>query len=98
MKIWLAIIVIVVALAMSWVTFNKYESALKQTMGECAIDSDCVPVACCHADSCVPASKAPDCTDNLCTQVCKEGTMDCGAGSCKCINNACEAIMTVTSK
>jgi len=96
MKIWIAIVVIILSLTMAWVTFNKYDYSLKQTMGECTIDSDCVPATCCHPDSCVPDSKAPVCDGIFCTEVCAEGTMDCGAGSCKCINNACDAVFIET--
>lgn len=61
--------------------------------GECNTDSDCVPATCCHADACVPISEAPDCEDVVCSMECVPGTMDCGQGECRCINNICEAVI-----
>lgn len=59
---------------------------------ECATDSDCVPISCCHASSCVPRDKAPNCSDTFCTLECSPGTLDCNQGSCSCINNKCQAV------
>ena len=56
---------------------------------ECSIDSDCVPGECCHSTTCVPKEKAPNCENVLCTYECREGTIDCGYGSCACINGTC---------
>jgi len=60
---------------------------------ECSKDSECVPAACCHSDSCVPASEAPSCEGIMCTMECMPDTMDCGQGSCKCIDNKCKAVL-----
>jgi len=56
---------------------------------ECVSDSDCVPSECCHPKWCVRASSAPNCSGVVCTNECKQGTMDCGKGRCVCINNRC---------
>ena len=56
---------------------------------ECTSDSDCVPAGCCHPSSCVSADNAPICGRVFCTSECQEGTLDCGQGSCQCINNKC---------
>jgi hypothetical protein len=55
----------------------------------CEKDSDCVPVTCCHPDSCIIKQNAPNCDNSICTMVCS-GPLDCGAGSCGCINNKCQ--------
>ena len=62
--------------------------------GECIGDSDCVAATCCHPDSCVPISQAPDCSGVLCTLDCRPGTMDCGQGHCECIGGECRAVFT----
>jgi hypothetical protein len=99
MKIWLAILVIVVALGMSLFMFNKYAPVLKQIeeqQPDCTEDLDCAEAQCCHPTSCVPADEKPDCSDSFCTMQCAPDTMDCGAGSCKCVNQVCTAVMTST--
>ncbi|MEN7981948.1 MAG: hypothetical protein ABFQ65_00690 [Nanoarchaeota archaeon] len=55
---------------------------------ECQIDSDCVPVSCCHPDSCVAKEQKPNCEGVLCSMSC-ESLLDCGAGSCGCKENKC---------
>ena len=57
---------------------------------ECTVDSDCVPISCCHASSCVPKDKAPNCSDSFCTLECAPNTLDCNQGSCSCVNNKCQ--------
>ena len=64
---------------------------------DCQIDSDCIPIKdtgnpCCHPNSCAQKSEAPDCSDVFCTAVCQPGSLDCGQGSCKCINSKCAAV------
>lgn len=56
---------------------------------ECQIDSDCVPASCCHPTSCVAIENAPSCESLFCTMDCKPGTLDCGRGSCGCVENKC---------
>jgi len=56
----------------------------------CSSDADCMPNACCHADSCVAAGDAPTCEDTVCTMDCKAKTLDCG-GSCACQDGKCVA-------
>ncbi len=53
----------------------------------CINDSDCVPAQCCHPTSCINRAYKHVCT-LLCTDVCL-GPIDCGAGSCACINGDC---------
>ncbi len=56
----------------------------------CETDADCVPAGCCHAAACVGTANAPDCTDMMCTQECRYGTLDCG-GRCLCHEGRCAA-------
>ncbi|MEK6850875.1 MAG: hypothetical protein AABX85_04840 [Nanoarchaeota archaeon] len=58
----------------------------------CTNDADCVPASCCHSKSCVVKSGAPDCKRIFCTQECSANTLDCGQGSCACVNNKCLAV------
>jgi hypothetical protein len=59
----------------------------------CQTDADCVPAECCHPASCVLASAAPNCSDTMCTEECRGGTMDCGQGHCACQSGTCAAVM-----
>jgi len=56
---------------------------------ECKVDSDCVPSSCCHATSCISSSNAPKCSGIFCTQECVPNTLDCGQGSCACVQGKC---------
>src|SRR3989338_98369 len=58
----------------------------------CYSDSDCVPAQACHASGCVIKSQAPNSSGIFCTQECAPGTLDCGQGSCECINKKCGAV------
>ena len=58
---------------------------------KCEIDADCVPDGCCHADSCVNENFKPNCDEIMCTLSCEPETLDCGQGSCLCVNNKCSA-------
>ena len=61
----------------------------------CTSDADCVPAGCCHADTCVAASDAPECKDVMCTADCRAGTLDCGGG-CLCQEGRCAARIAVS--
>jgi len=52
----------------------------------------CVPASCCHADSCILESEAPNCSGGVCTAVCLAGSMDCGAGECGVVDGECGVI------
>lgn len=64
-----------------------YTVVTPQVDRKCSSDSDCVPEQCCHPTSCINKAAKKPC-DVLCTQVC-EGPIDCGAGSCVCVNGQC---------
>src|SRR5674476_1256794 len=56
----------------------------------CTTVDDCVPAQCCHPTSCVNQESIHVC-NFLCTASC-EGPLDCGAGSCGCVNGRCSVI------
>jgi hypothetical protein len=68
---------------------NQNDCQTAQPAGQtiCQNDSDCVPAECCHPASCINTAYKNVC-GLLCTQECS-GPLDCGAGSCRCINNRC---------
>jgi len=58
----------------------------------CTADSECVPVSCCHARSCVSVSEKPACNGIRCTQSCEPDTLDCGQAHCGCVENKCTVV------
>jgi hypothetical protein len=87
-------IIIGILLAIGIISFFFLAKGSPKTDIEtCQINSDCVPAACCHPDSCVLKSQEPDCSEAICTQECKIGTLDCNQGNCECVNSKCEAIL-----
>jgi len=62
---------------------------------ECSRAEDCAPATCCHPTGCVPASQVKVC-DMMCTAVCA-GPLDCGAGSCGCVDRKCSIIPAGTA-
>ena len=61
------------------------------TSKECVTDADCVPATCCHPSNCVSINNKPNCEGIFCTQECAPNTLDCGQGSCQCIDGKCKA-------
>jgi len=61
----------------------------------CTTDDDCVPAQCCHPTSCINRASKGVC-NLLCTQNC-QGPLDCGAGSCGCVNGRCSVAPAATS-
>jgi hypothetical protein len=57
---------------------------------ECTLDADCVPAECCHPSSCTAVAVKRAC-NLMCTASC-EGPLDCGAGSCGCVNGKCSVV------
>jgi len=57
---------------------------------ECTRDADCVPAGCCHPSGCTAAVAKQPC-NLMCTASC-EGPLDCGAGSCGCVNKKCSVV------
>jgi hypothetical protein len=56
----------------------------------CTTDDDCVPAQCCHPTSCTNKVALKPC-NVMCTMIC-EGPIDCGAGSCGCVNGKCSVV------
>jgi hypothetical protein len=61
----------------------------------CITDDDCVPAQCCHPTSCTNKANKGVC-NLLCTMSC-EGPIDCGAGSCGCVNGKCSVVPSPSS-
>ena len=57
---------------------------------ECTHDVDCVPAECCHPSGCTATAVKKPC-NLMCTASC-EGPLDCGAGSCGCVQGKCDVI------
>ena len=55
----------------------------------CMDDSDCVPAQACHPTSCMNSAFVEE-SDAFCTLDCAPDTLDCGQGSCVCVDNQCE--------
>jgi hypothetical protein len=82
-KIWLMICIISTLFLISCTPVQK----------ECEIDGDCVQATCCHPTDVVNTENAPNCNGIICTMECKPGTLDCGQGEVRCIDNKCKAIL-----
>jgi hypothetical protein len=65
-------------------------TASPEPVTECTSDADCVPAECCHPSGCTAAAAKQPC-NLMCTMSC-EGPLDCGAGSCGCVNKKCSVI------
>jgi hypothetical protein len=94
----LLVIILIIGLVVSFLIFiyvNKdfFEEQIRGKTKACEVDSDCAPVSCCHASACIEKEKAPNCTGVVCTQECKPNTLDCGQGSCKCVEGYCGVII-----
>ena len=61
--------------------------------GFCFQDDECVPAEACHPKTCILKEKSSDSSGMICTAVCEPGSLDCGQGSCQCINKRCEAVI-----
>ncbi len=59
----------------------------------CESDDECVAASCCHSTDAVNKDHRPDCSNVFCTMECKPGTLDCGQGEIRCIDNKCTAVL-----
>jgi len=92
----IVLLIILTILIASLMKLQKKENNPGNTLNDstrCNVGSDCVPKECCHATSCVNKEIKQDCGRTFCTQECKQGTIDCGQGSCGCINNKCAIVL-----
>jgi len=60
---------------------------------QCSADADCAPKECCHASGAVNEQYAPSCNGVLCTMECRPGTIDCGQGKIRCVENECKVVL-----
>ena len=65
------------------------------TPQSCTTDHECVPAQCCHPTSCTNKANKGVC-NLMCTMSC-EGPIDCGAGSCGCVNGKCSVVPSASS-
>jgi hypothetical protein len=63
-------------------------SEINKSNSECLSDSNCVPNSCCHPSKCVGINEKPKCDRIFCSEECS-GPLDCGAGTCACVNHTC---------
>ncbi len=95
-QIKIAIISFIVLVIIILFLFQKSSSNVPSKISQedvCSSDAECVPSSCCHPTSCVTKNKAPICTGIRCTQVCSPGSLDCGQGSCGCLNKKCREVL-----
>ena len=88
-KIHLTILLSVILIFTLFTIFQNKNEIIDEPL--CFEDNDCVPATCCHPTECIIKEKASNCDDVMCSAVC-EGPLDCGAGTCKCINHKCEVV------
>jgi len=80
----------ILLILLSLMGISMFSGCTNNNNFECSSDSECVPAQCCHPTSCVPISQAPNCEGIACTMECAPGTMDCGQGSCVCVDRKCQ--------
>lgn len=85
------LIILIIFIVMGEKKSNSENNQSNTSEKECQQDSECVPSSCCHATTCVPKNKTPDCKGMLCSMECS-GPLDCGAGHCGCVNGKCSIV------
>lgn len=83
------LIIVIIFIVIDMKNNNSGSNQNNSSGNECTVDSDCVPVCGCHPGSCIPIVNRDECERVFCTQECS-GPLDCGAGSCGCINGKCD--------
>lgn len=66
--------------------------ALLLLVGCTQIEPQCARDECCHADGCILAKDALDCSNVICSMDCWLNTLDCGQGYCDYIDGECVAV------
>lgn len=84
------IILLIIILGFLIYSIAKNNKTDTDVLAECSADNDCIPNSCCHATGCMPKENISVC-NVFCTQVCS-GPLDCGAGSCGCVEGKCLVI------
>lgn len=93
----LILIIVILVLVMGGVVLKVFLSADEGANENskylsCQTDSDCVPKESCHPKTCINKEFAQDSSGSICTAVCEPESLDCGQGSCLCVNNKCNAV------
>lgn len=90
----LIVILIIIGISLIVVKLNGKDKNVEiEKELYCNTDADCMPSICCHPNSCVNKDFANSCDDGLiCSAECRPGTLDCGQGSCLCVNHKCNAV------
>jgi hypothetical protein len=88
---WLIIILFIILIGLIYTIVNTSNKKTDKGILECNNESKCVPASCCHAQSCINVEKAPICNKMVCSQECSS-ILDCGKGTCGCVNNKCQVI------
>lgn len=95
----LFILAAALALILLGVLAYYYDEKVKNRESEdlgssyCTDNRECVPDGCCHPKSCVNLKEKQTCSGVICSSVCEPGSLDCGQGTCQCINKKCEAVL-----
>ncbi len=88
------IIIVVVLLVVGFFWFTSQMEGDRETEEDerCVSDDECVPASGCHPSKCINQENyiAPS-EQMFCSTVCS-GPLDCGAGSCGCVNDKCEIV------
>ena len=93
---WLFVIIILLLIflvSVIWIILKDRAEIVGVVEGDiCVRDSDCIPVSGCHPSECIIKDKYVEPSERLfCSAVCS-GPLDCGAGSCGCVNNKCVVV------
>lgn len=91
-KLRIIILLLILFLAFIYFITQKNLKSIPSNTSECRIDSDCSPACGCHPNSCIATISRVNCSKLFCTQECS-GPLDCGAGSCKCVQNKCGVVL-----
>lgn len=88
----LILVLVVAGFLLNKFVFDKTFIHNENELIFCQSDSDCVPKEACHPKMCVNKEFAENRDGKICSAVCEPGSLDCGQGSCYCINNKCNAV------
>ena len=93
-KLGLGIIILLIFLgSIIWIIVEDRREIVEIVGGDlCVENSDCVPASGCHPTECILKARYVEPSEKMiCSAVCS-GPLDCGAGSCGCVNNKCAVV------